>query len=178
MTSDRFDPRGSRVPFARTRRRPRRIRRSIEIAASPESVYDLWSRYEEFPRWTDAVRRTKRVDGHVLWDVELAGRQLVWDAQIVEAIAGKIVRWRSVGGAPHAGEVRFAAIGPERTRVTVTLDVLPTGWLERIGVRLGVLGAALECELGRLAGAIERAAREAPAEEPRAGRRRVAGSRR
>jgi uncharacterized membrane protein len=172
-----------------TTRKPHHVRRSVEIAAPCARVYDLWTRFEDFPRWTDAVRRTKRIDAHhVLWDAEVAGRQLVWEAEILEAVPGRCLRWRSVWGAKHAGEIRFVELDAARTRVTVALDLWPKGWLERLGARLGVVAACLEHDLERLAGSIERASRreasaeramrDAPPDARRAGHRRAAGARR
>ena len=113
---------------------------SIDIDAPVAVVFACWDRVEDFPRVMENVRRTKRIDEHtVLWDVDMLGRQLVWEARVLEREPDKRIRWTSRWGAPNSGEVRFEPLPGERTRLSLDLSYQPRGVLERLGARMGVL---------------------------------------
>lgn len=125
-------------------------RHSIEIGATVRRVHAQWIRYEDFPLLFECVRRTRRVDDQrILWDVDIAGRQLVWEARIVESIPEKRIRWQSSGGALNCGEVRFEARPPGRTRLSVEILYQPRGLVERLGARLGLVDFQLARDLER-----------------------------
>lgn len=137
-------------------REGRRVRCSIEIDAEIARVFDHWSRFESLPRWMDGVRRTKQIgDRRVLWDVDVSGRQVVWEAEILECVPGKRIRWESRWGAPNAGEVSFEALPDRRTRLTVDLRFRPRDWLERIGARLDLVGSRIRRDLDQFRRCVE-----------------------
>ena len=134
----------------------RRVRCSIDIDVEVATVFDRWSRFESLPQWMDGVRRTKQIgDRRVLWDADVAGRQLVWEAEILECVPGKRIRWESRWGAPNAGEVTFEALSDRRTRLTVDLRFRPRDWLERIGARLDLVGSRIRRDLDQFRRCIE-----------------------
>jgi len=114
---------------------------SIEIDAEVSAAFAAWTRIEDFPTFMRCIRRTKRVGEHtVLWDVDIGGRQVVWEARIVECVPGKRIRWESHFGAKNRGEVRFECGPDSRTRLHVEIEFEPRGLLENIGARLGIPG--------------------------------------
>jgi uncharacterized membrane protein len=130
-------------------RPPFRVARSIDIDADVERVFALWSRYEDFPRVMENVRRVKRIDDRVLWDVDIGGRQVVWEARIVETVPGKRIRWQSSWGASHSGEVRFAWLPGARTRLVVEIEFRTRGLLEYLGARAGLVDTHVGRDLDR-----------------------------
>jgi uncharacterized membrane protein len=131
----------------------------IEIAAPVEQVFGQWSQYETFPYVVESVRRIKRVDDqHILWDVDIAGRQVVWVARVVEYDPEKRIRWRSDEGASHSGEVRFEALPGDRTRLSVEMAFRPRGVLETLGARLGLVDAQVGRDLACFRRFVERRA--------------------
>lgn len=139
---------------------------SIEIDAPVTTVFSRWTRYEELPLLTRSVRRIKCIDAsQILWDAEVGGRQVVWEARVVEEVPQKLVRWESRWGASHRGEVRFEALGDGRTRLEVEIVFRPRGLIERLGARLGLMDLHLRRDLECFRYALEREAREpSPAE--------------
>jgi uncharacterized membrane protein len=135
-----------------------RTRCSIEIDAAVPEVFGAWSRFEELPRWTAGLRHAKRIDArHILWDAEIFGHQVVWEAEIVELVPDKRIRWASCRGAPNAGEVTFEELPGGRTRVSVDVRYRPQGFLERTGARLGLLTLRIRRDLDRLRRVVEAA---------------------
>ncbi len=122
----------------------------IEVEA--EELFDLWLQLERLPEILDGVRRVKCVgDRRVLWDVNVAGRQLVWEAELTALERGRRIAWVSRSGTPNRGEIRFEQLGPARTRLEVDIAYEPTGLVERIGARLGLVRRCVAADLERFA---------------------------
>jgi len=134
----------------------RRVACSIEIDAPVGPVFARWADFEQLPRLMDGVRRTQRIGEHrVLWDADISGRQVVWEAEIVESVPEKRIRWQSVWGAAHAGEVAFDPLPGNRTLVTVDITYRPNGLVERLGARLGFVKARIQGDLARFRRGVE-----------------------
>ncbi len=128
--------------------RPRSLCQSVEIAADRAEVFAHWTRFEHFPEFMQSVQRAKRIsDRRVLWDVVIAGHQLVWEARIVDLVPDTCIRWESRRKPRMTGEVRFEQIGPRRTRLTAEIDYRPDSLLERMGSRLGWVDDCVRREL-------------------------------
>lgn len=132
----------------RRARRTFRLARSIEIDAERERVFERWTRYEDLPSVMESVRRIKCIDPRrLLWDVDVGGRQVVWEARVVEAIPGSLVRWRSTWGTPNAGAVSFEALPDRGTHLRVEIEFEPRGLLENLGARLRLVDAHVDRDL-------------------------------
>ncbi|MEW6023768.1 MAG: SRPBCC family protein [Pseudomonadota bacterium] len=116
------------------------LEKTIRIDASPDDVYELWSNYENFPRFMShvvEVRDTGRRRSH--WVVQgPAGSQFEWDAVLTEQSKGKRLAWRSEPGAQIANEGSIT-FEPYRggTLVTVRLSYTPPAGI--VGHGLAVL---------------------------------------
>jgi uncharacterized membrane protein len=137
------------------------VRESIQIEDDIASVFAKWNRVEAFPRFMESVRHTKRIDGQrVLWDIDIAGRQIVWEARIVELIPEKLVRWESSWGAPNQGEVHFEDLADHRTRLAVSIEFCPQRAVEHLGARIGLVDQCVRRDLQRFRNHVEQAPRE------------------
>ena len=150
------------------------LEKTIRIDASPEDVYELWSNYENFPRFMShvvEVRDTGRRRSH--WVVQgPAGSQFEWDAVLTEQSKGKRLAWRSEPGAQIANEGSIT-FEPHRggTLVTVRLSYTPPAGI--VGHGLAVLLGAdpkrqMDDDLARMKHFIERGVipRDAQANAP------------
>lgn len=130
LLGNRSQGRGQRIDLEKT----------IRIDASPEDVYELWTNYENFPRFMShvvEVRDTGRRRSH--WVVQgPAGSQFEWDAVLTEQSKGKRLAWRSEPGAQIANEGAIT-FEPHRggTLVTVRLSYTPPAGI--VGHGLAVL---------------------------------------
>lgn len=113
------------------------VHKSIEIAAPPETVFDTWARYENFPHFMSNVHEvTDLGNGRSHWVVRgPAGTRVEWDAVMTEAIRPELLAWISEPDASvqHTGRVHFERSGTG-TRVTVQMSYNPPA---------GVVGAAV-----------------------------------
>jgi uncharacterized membrane protein len=125
-------------------RRAVMLRKTINVAAPVEEVFDFWSHYENFPRFMNHVRDVRRGEGgRSRWTVEgPAGVPIEWETTETARKANRLLAWKTLDGAPvaHAGTVHFEATRDGGTRIHVTLSYNPPG---------GALGHGVAALLGQ-----------------------------
>lgn len=104
-----------------------RFEHSIVVEAPVEVCYARWHRFEDFPEFMNHVDEVSRIEeGRLHWVVEgPLGKKLEWDAVIDEDVENRRIAWHSKSEDPEMsilGDVRFEELGPERTRVTASMQ--------------------------------------------------------
>ncbi|MGZ9129458.1 MAG: SRPBCC family protein [Candidatus Binatia bacterium] len=121
-----------------------KITKAIIIDRPAAELYNYWRdlrNLANFMGQLESVERTGDTRSHWVFKV-VAGKQVSWDAEIINDIPNELLAWRSLAGADvdHAGSVRFEPTAGERgTQVKVTLEYRLPG---------GILGAAAAGLLG------------------------------
>lgn len=137
----------SNMPFTRmtemgATRRAIELHKTIHIEASPESVFDLWNKYENFPRFMSHVQEVRDLgNGRSHWIVSgPAGTRAEWSAILTQSRRPEVLAWRSEPDSTvrNSGTIRFEPDG-NGTRVSVHMSYSPPA---------GVLGHALASLLG------------------------------
>jgi uncharacterized membrane protein len=104
------------------------LEKSIRINASPEQVFDIWSQYENFPRFMSNVKKVTGLgNNRSHWVVSgPAGATVEWDARTTESRRPEVLAWRSEPGSSvqNGGRIRFEPDG-DGTRVTVHMSYTP-----------------------------------------------------
>lgn len=125
------------------------VRKTIEIKASPETVFDIWTRYENFPHFMShviEVRDLGQQRSH--WVVKGPGNvNLEWDSVLTECSRPTRLAWRSEPDADvkNSGSVYLEPYNGG-TRATVQMSYAPpAGGVGRGAATL--LGANPEQEL-------------------------------
>jgi uncharacterized membrane protein len=119
------------------------VQKTIHIAAPRETVFDLWSNYDNFPHFMSHVEEVRPLDeARSHWVVKgPAGTRFEWNSMLTERDRPRVLAWRSEPGSPvqHAGIVR---LDEEHggTRVTLRMSYNPPG---------GALGHSIAALLGR-----------------------------
>lgn len=107
---------------------PLDLHKTIYINASPERVFDTWSKYENFPRFMSNVQQVQDMgDGRSHWIVSgPAGTQVEWESNLTESRRPELLAWRTEPDAAieHHGRVHFEAVDGG-TRVTVEMAYNP-----------------------------------------------------
>lgn len=100
------------------------IKKTVDIKASPESVFDLIARPEDFPRYSSFVKKVTAI-GHLVyhWIVDIYGVEFEWDAKVVELIKPKRFAWQSITGIQNSGSYTLKPIA-NGTRVTFFMEYL------------------------------------------------------
>ena len=128
-----------------------------EIIDRPvHTVYNQWTQFEEFPHFMEGVKSVRQIDAtHLLWRAEIGGKDVEWEAEIIDQVPDQRIVWKSVAGAQHGGKVEFQPEGPDRTRVTLVMEYEPEGLVENLGDALGVPGRQAKGDLQRFKDFIE-----------------------
>lgn len=126
------------------------IEKSIDIDCPVRAVYDQWIQFEKFPEFMEGVKTVRQVnDKSMLWEVEIAGRTKIWEAEIFEQRPDERIAWRSMSGTMNSGMVNFEALDSTRTRMSLRLSYKPQGIIESMGVCLGLVSARVSGDLKR-----------------------------
>ena len=126
------------------------IEKTIEVDQPVKTVYDLWTQFENFPRFMPGIKEVRKLDAkHFHWKAEIGGKTKEWDAEISEQVADQRIAWRSTRGAENSGTMHFIALSPTKTRIMLYLSYGPQGLVERMGNNLGVVSARVSSDLNR-----------------------------
>ncbi len=130
---------------------------SIDVNAPLRAVYNQWTQFEEFPNFMEGVNEVQQEGPKsLLWKVNIGGKDKQWEAEITEQVPDKRIAWSSIDGTPNAGEVNFDSLDAERTRITLTMEYEPEGFLEKAGDVLGIPSGRVEGDLKRFRDFIEK----------------------
>lgn len=107
---------------------PLELHKTIYINASPERVFDTWSKYENFPRFMSNVQQVQDLgNGRSHWIVSgPAGTQVEWESNLTDSRRPELLAWRTEPDAAleHHGRVHLEAVDGG-TRVTVDMAYKP-----------------------------------------------------
>ncbi|HZJ16963.1 MAG TPA: SRPBCC family protein [Chthoniobacteraceae bacterium] len=133
-----------------------RIEKDIEVNEPLSTVYNQWTQFESFPHFMEGVKSVRQLDDrHLAWRAEILGREVDWEAEIIEQVPDECIAWRCTSGHPNMGAVYFEPLGPDRTKVTLVLEYEPLGAAEKIADALGALSIRVEGDLRRFKKFIE-----------------------
>ena len=110
-----------------------RVRRTVTINRSAESLYYFWHKGENLPlfmKYVQSVTSTGDNRSHWLAQAPITGACVEWDSEVTVDQENRYIAWRTLGETPlaHAGSVRFEpALYSQETVVTLTLDFYQRG---------------------------------------------------
>lgn len=140
------------------------VTHKIVVNAPLGTVYDQWTRFEEFPRFMDAVTKVTHLDERRLrWDARVLGRDLTWESQIDRLALDSAIEWHSTNGPQHRGTVRFEPSERDGTSVVVELEYTPRGLAERFAAAVGLVNLKVEGDLKRFKEFVEFDSQDVPA---------------
>jgi uncharacterized membrane protein len=118
-----------------------RVESSVVVEAPVSRVYDYWRDLENLPNFMtniEEVRSTGPRTTH--WRIKgPLGAKMEFDAQTTQEEENRALGWNSVdGNVETSGQVRFQELGPERTRVEVTMN-----YADPPGGRIGEVGSKI-----------------------------------
>ncbi len=113
-------------------------RASITVNAPLHQVYQLFTHFNDYPKFMTYVKEVTYLDDERShWVVDVVGRH-EWDAVNDGWIPDQEIGWRSTDGLKNSGVVRFAPVGVGQTRLEVIVSYdPPAGILGDIGEALG-----------------------------------------
>ena len=120
---------------------PQRVESSVVVEAPVSRVYDYWRNLENLPSFMTNVEDVRATGpGMTHWRIKgPLGTKMEFDAQTTQEEENRALGWNSVdGNVDTSGQVRFQELGPERTRVEVTLNYAdpPGGKIGEVGSKI------------------------------------------
>jgi len=132
------------------------VTQTIDVDRDVRTVYNQWTQFEEFPRFMEGVERVHQIDNrHLRWEVDIAGIDREFEAEITEQSPDQRIAWRSRTGVDQGGVVTFHPLNDDQTRVTLQLTFEPEGLVEQAGDKLGLVEARAKGDLKRFKEFIE-----------------------
>jgi uncharacterized membrane protein len=126
------------------------VKKSIEVEVPVSTAYNQWTQFEEFPQFMENVESVTQLDDtHLRWVAEIGGKREEWKAEITQQVPDEIIAWRAIEGQENSGAVRFEPLGPDRTRIDVTLTWEPEGLAEAAADKVGLTDRAVNVDLER-----------------------------
>jgi len=120
---------------------PQRVESSVVVEAPVARVYDYWSNLENLPNFMTNIEEVRATGpGMTHWRIKgPLGTKMEFDAQTTQEEENRALGWNSVdGNVETSGQVRFQELGPERTRVEVTMN-----YADPPGGRIGEVGSKI-----------------------------------
>jgi uncharacterized membrane protein len=132
------------------------VKESVEVNVPVSTAYNQWTQFEEFPNFMEKVESVTQLDDtHLRWIAEIGGRREEWKAEITQQMPDEIIAWRSIEGQENSGAVRFEPLGPDRTRIDVTLTWEPEGLVQAAADKVGASDRAVQVDLERFKELVE-----------------------
>lgn len=133
-----------------------KVEKRIVVDVPVSTAYNQWTQFEDFPHFMDGVESVSQLsDNRLTWVARIAGVRREWEATILERVPDRRLAWASTSDATNAGAVEFSDAGGNRTEVSLTLEYLPEGVLERVGELLHVVGRQADHDLRKFKKFIE-----------------------
>ena len=133
-----------------------RIEETIEVDVPVRTAYNQWTQFEEFPQFMENVESVTQLDDtHLRWIAEIGGNREEWKAEITHQEPDSHVAWRSTDGKQNAGSVKFEPVGPDRTKIDLTMTWEPEGLVEATADKLGVSDRNVKNDLERFKDLVE-----------------------
>ena len=107
-------------------------------------------------RWVRTTARLRSVMSSTSPATMPSSRRGTKIATVVAPVASEeCVRWKTKSGTEHSGLVSFHEIGPNLTRVMVTVDFHPTGMMEKMASGMRFVKRAVQSDLARFKSYVE-----------------------
>lgn len=98
------------------------IHKKVLIQAGPEAVFDLITRVEEFPNYSNIIEEVKLIAANTYrWTVRVGGLSLDWDAEITDFVRPERFGWRAIRGIHNSGTYHLTPID-HGTTVSFTME--------------------------------------------------------
>lgn len=132
------------------------VTHSVDVKVDTKTAYNQWTQFEEFPRFMEGVESVEQLDDrHLKWQVDIAGLDSEFEAEITEQSPDQRIAWRSRSGVDQGGVVTFHPLDDSNTRVTLQIVFEPEGAVEQIADKLGVVSGRVKGDLNRFKDFIE-----------------------
>lgn len=121
---------------------------TIDVDVPLSTAYNQWTQLESFPHFMSGVESVTQIDDtRTHWETNIGGVKREYDAEITDQVPDDHLAWHSIGELKQGGRVEFESVSPETTKVTLTLEWEPEGFVESTGAALQIDDAMVRGDL-------------------------------
>ena len=138
----------------------------VHVKADRETTFDhliAFETYPEFIKHLHAVERDPERQQRVDFTLTVAGSERVHRVDVEYDRPNGRVYWNGRDGREHSGVAEITELNARRSALTVNVDVVLTGTLDRASAQTGVLRNQIERQLHQFAAYVEEQAGVRPA---------------
>jgi uncharacterized membrane protein len=129
---------------------PLPIQASIDVALPVEAVFELCTRFEEYPQIVDRVTAVEVDDDtHFTVVARVARRAHELSIELLDELPAERLDWECVGELEHSGVLTFHPLAPRLSRLELTIERASEGPVEHFGRILALPERGLKQELRR-----------------------------
>ena len=134
------------------------ITADTEVDVPVRVAYDQWTQFESFPHFMSGVESVRQLDDTTThWVVSIAGVKREFDADVSDQVPDDHVAWRSTTAeVQHRGRVDFRPGANGGTRIDLTIEWEPEGFVEKAGAALQLDDLQVKRDLHRFKEYIEK----------------------
>lgn len=120
----------------------------VDVGVDVETAYDLFTQFEEWPKFMHRVERIEqRDDTTLMWNENIWGVRRSWESEITDQQPCERIAWRSKSGPQSIGVVTFHKLADRLTRIYFTMDFQPQGLFEKTASGSYISRRALKSDL-------------------------------
>jgi uncharacterized membrane protein len=129
---------------------PLPIQASIDVALPVEAVFELCTRFEEYPQIVDRVTAVEVDDDtHFTVVARVARRAHELSIELLDELPAERLDWECVGELEHSGVLTFHPLAPRLTRLELTIERASESPVEHLARILALPERGLRQELRR-----------------------------
>jgi uncharacterized membrane protein len=129
---------------------PLPIQVAIDVALPVAAVFDLCTRFEEYPQIVERVTAVEvEDDTHFTIAARVGGRSHQLAIELVDELPEERLDWEGAGDLEHSGVLSFHPLAPRLTRLELTIERDTESLVEHLGRLLTLPERGLKQELRR-----------------------------
>jgi uncharacterized membrane protein len=129
---------------------PLPIQAAIDVALPVAAVFELCTRFEEYPQIVDRVSAIEVDDDtHFTLVARVAKRPHELSIELLDELPEERLDWECAGELEHSGVLTFHPLAPRLTRLEMTIERSSEGLVEHVGRLLALPERGLKQELRR-----------------------------
>jgi len=129
---------------------PLPIQAAIDVALPVAAVFELCTRFEEYPQMVDRVTAVEvEDDTHFTVVARVGKRSHQLSIELVDELPEERLDWEAVGELEHSGVLTFHPLAPRLTRLELTVERDSEGLVEHLGRVFALPERGLKQELRR-----------------------------
>jgi len=111
------------------------IMETVDVGVPVRAAYDQWTQFQEFPKFMKGVEGVDpKSETEQNWRVKVFKSRRTWQGKTLEQIPDRRIKWTTEGAkGTTKGSVTFHPLADDLTRVALTMEYYPSGFMEKTG---------------------------------------------